>query len=212
MPDDLLYTNGIDAATGGPLLPALATGRVAKIASGEALTREELAELETKHRQVEGGEDSKPHGVIAGIEANDLRQAGWGIVTAAEDAPALSAIREALAPLLALRQAGAGDRYREYDGDLVCFPRDSKNDWLGRAGGEPGPVDPARTPYYLLILASPEKIPFRFQYQLDVQYAVGRLWFDGPDALDRYATYAQAVVAARGSLGVWCCRKARSSA
>jgi hypothetical protein len=34
MPDDLLYTNGIDAVTGGPLLPALAAATVAKIASG----------------------------------------------------------------------------------------------------------------------------------------------------------------------------------
>ena len=33
MPDDLLYANGIDAATGGPLLPALATGTLAKVAA-----------------------------------------------------------------------------------------------------------------------------------------------------------------------------------
>jgi hypothetical protein len=200
MPDILLYTNGIDALTGRPLLPALASGTVAKVASGETLSRDELAELQAKQRQVAGGEDAKTHGVIAGIEANDLGQAGWGIVTAAEDVAALPAIREALARLLALRRAQAGDRYRAYDGELAFSPGDSKNGWLGRAGGEPGPVDPARTPYYLLILASPEKIPFRFQYQLDVQYAVGRLWFDGPDALDRYAAYAQAVVAAETGL------------
>ena len=196
MPGNLLHTNGIDAATGRSLLPVLAAGTVAKVARGETLTAAELADLEAKRRQVEGGEEARTHGVIAGIEANNLTQAGWGIVTAAEDAPALPAIREALASLLALRQEQVGDRYREYDGELAVFPGDSKNGWLGRAGGEPGPVDPARTPYYLLILASPEKIPFRFQYQLDVQYAVGRLWFDGPDALDRYASYAQAVVAA----------------
>ena len=196
MADDLLYANGIDAATGRLLLPALGVGTVAKIATGETLTIAELTELKAKRCQVAGGEDAKTHGVIAGIEANDLGQAGWGIVTAAEDAPTLAAIREALAPLLALRQAQAGSRYREYDGEMAFHPGDSKNGWLGRAGGEPGPVDPARTPYYLLILASPETIPFRFQYQLDVQYAVGRLWFDGPDALDRYASYAQAVVAA----------------
>ena len=196
MPDDLLYANGINAATGRPLLPGLAPGMVAKVAAGETLTAAELADLDDKRRRIAGGEDSQTHGVIAGIAANDLGQAGWGILTAAEDAPALPAIREALAPLLALRRQQAGDRYREYDGELACFPGDSKNGWLGRAGGEPGPVDPARTPYYLLILANPEKIPFRFQYQLDVQYAVGRLWFDGPDALDRYANYAQTVVAA----------------
>jgi hypothetical protein len=196
MADDLLYANGIDAATGRPLLPVIATETVAKVARGETLTAAELADLDSKYHQAAGDESTKTHGVIAGIEANDLGQAGWGILTAAEDAPALPAIREALAPLLALRQAQAGDRYREYDGELACLPGDSKNGWLGRAGGEPGPVDPARTPYYLLILASPEKIPFRFQYQLDVQYAVGRLWFDGPDALDRYASYAQTVVAA----------------
>jgi hypothetical protein len=202
MPDDLLYANGINVATGGPLLPALATGTLARVARGETLTAAELADLYDKRRQVAGGEDSRTHGVLAGIEPNDLRWAGWSILFAAEDAAGLPAMRDALAPLLALRREQAGERYREYDGELAYSPGDSKNGWLSRAGGEPGPVDPTRTPYYLLILASPERIPFRFQYQLDVQYAVGRLWFDGPDALDRYATYAQSVVAAEtGQLG-----------
>ncbi len=86
MPDDLLYANGINAATGGALLPALATGTVAKVARGETLTTAELADLEQKRDQLEGSEDNRTHGVIAGIAANDLGQAGWGILTAAEDA------------------------------------------------------------------------------------------------------------------------------
>jgi hypothetical protein len=36
-------------------------------------------------------------------------------------------------------------------------------------------------PFYLLLVASPEEIPFEFQYLLDIYGDVGQLRFDDPD-------------------------------
>jgi hypothetical protein len=123
---------------------------------------------------------------IAGVDTRSLSEAGWGILFAPDAEPAA---REGLGRLLRHRQAQAGGCYREY----ICHPGETGAAFLARHGRRFGPADPEIVPYYLLIAGSPEAIPFEFQYQLDVQYAVGRLWFD---SAAEYEAYARGVVEA----------------
>jgi hypothetical protein len=63
---------------------------------------------------------------------------------------------------------------------------------MQRQVGLAAPVDPsAGVPYHVLIVGSPEKIPFEFQALLDLQWSVGRLHFDH---VEDYGRYAKAVV------------------
>src|SRR5689334_2951580 len=102
---------------------------------------------------------------IVGVDPKDLAASGWGIIFSQGESPQ---IREALEPLLRLRQVQAGLRFKI----LMHRAGESKAEFLSRHGAGPGAADPERVPYYLLIAASPIAIDFSFQYQLDVQYAV----------------------------------------
>ena len=61
--------------------------------------------------------------------------------------------------------------------------------FFDRYGVPPGDVDPGQEmlPYYLLVVGSPQRIPFSFQSELDITHASGRLWFEDPGAFHRYA-------------------------
>ncbi|MCB0085823.1 MAG: hypothetical protein KDE47_33010, partial [Caldilineaceae bacterium] len=104
------------------------------------------------------------------------------------------AVKDALKPLLDLRKEQAGDYFRIYEGVDALRPGESKSDFLVRHGVPPAdPANPQKMPYYLLLVGDPEQMPYRFQSQLDVQYAVGRIHFE---TLPEYANYAASVVAA----------------
>jgi hypothetical protein len=190
MDQDLLIFNGIDGATGGYLQSPMSVGDASLLARGESLDSAHAAELKARRERESEGH----YGVIEGVDPKDLAQTGWGVVFPANHDPA---IREALAPLLDLRRAQASARnerhYREYIGPNAYRPDESKTAFLRRQGAGPGPADPDKVPYYLLLVGDPQAIPYRFQYQLDVQYAVGRIVFDTPE---EYAQYARSVVEA----------------
>jgi hypothetical protein len=180
-----LVFNGINGTTGEYLLPPMTANQVSGLAQGFGLDDEQQGELKARHFGLQPA-----YAVKEGVDPNDLAQTGWAVIFAYGADPAL---KEALAELLDHRREQAGDRFRMFEGAEAYRPGESKDDFLTRHGAGPGPVDPDRVPYYLLLVGDPETIPFRFQYQLDVQYAVGRIHFD---TLEEYARYARSVVTA----------------
>jgi hypothetical protein len=188
--DDLLVFNGINATTGGYLLPPMSPERISKIALGQVFEPDHIAELRWRHHQ----SSDVFFGPKAGVDPKKQAEAGWGVIFAHDADPV---IREALSELLEHRQreaAAVHERfYREFRGNQGYRPGESKQQFLARHGAGPGPADPEKMPYYLLIVGDPESIPYSFQYQLDVQHAVGRIHFG---TAEEYANYAHSVVAA----------------
>jgi hypothetical protein len=180
-----LYFNGVNGATGEYLFPSLRPREFAHVVEN-GLT--DPAQAELAQRWVRAREPN--FAPIAGVDAEDLSQAGWGIVFAPDTPPP---VREALAPLVRRRREQAGKRFNDFSGERAYRIGDTKYRFLARSGAGPGDVDPDRIPYYLLLVGSPDAIPFQFQYLMDVQHAVGRIWFEAPEA---YASYAHSVVAA----------------
>jgi hypothetical protein len=181
MSTEPMVFNGIDGATGDYLLQPLTTHQLAQVAQGFEPERGHLQELNLRADAIQ----NPSLGLIYGIDPNDLSQAGWGIIFAHGSDPA---IKDALGELIKHRKDQAGDLYKE----LEYFPNETKNHFLARNKTGPGPVDPTLLPYYLLIVGDPFTIPHSFQYQMDVQYAVGRIHFE---TAHEYAQYAHNVVA-----------------
>ncbi|WP_322510773.1 hypothetical protein [Chloroflexus sp.] len=195
MADEWLYFNGVNASRGVYAHEPLAVADLARLILGERPSPDQIdpdPEQRAALRERHLADASGAFRVKEGVDPADVAQAGWGVIFPAtiDAAP----LREALSELLHWRQQQAGPRYRECVGPQGYRPGESKAAFLRRQGAATsGPVDPDRFPYYLLLVGSPEEIPFRFQYQLDVQYAVGRIHFD---TLEEYAAYARSVVQA----------------
>jgi len=185
-----LLVNGVNAETGDYLRPPATVEELAALARGDSVPAEHVVDAQFWRRQ--GGK-----GLRSG-DPCELAQSGWGVVFAQSD-PNADAIYAALSELLDLRRSQMGNRehyYRELRGGKGYRAGDTKRSFLSRHGVGPGAADPEFMPYYLLLVGSPEAIPYEFQYQLDMQYAVGRIWFE---TVEEYKVYAKNVVAAETS-------------
>jgi hypothetical protein len=189
-----LYFNGVNGTRQTYEIPSMSMEDFAQIVFNQPfpanIDAEKVYKTYLEQREFAPADDADPR---------SLEATGWGVILARDED---SAIFEALQPLLNLRQKQAKDNYYEYAGTKFrderhrqgYIPGEDKITFLQNRGAEPfGPADPDTVPYYLLIVGDPERIPFSFQYQLDVQYAVGRIHFRSPA---EYAQYAANVVAA----------------
>jgi hypothetical protein len=213
MSDDVFFFNGIDGSNGKYVTPELTSAEIRLLARGQPLNELHQKDLENRVAR-DRGEDIS-FAPVAWADPCDLATTGWGVVFAQDtETKVRDAILDALRPLLKHRQAQAASQtdyfYQEYiHGDLIrngkdrpCafLPGDDKRKWLARNDAAVGQAaDPEKVPYYLLLVGSPSTIPYSFQYQLDVEYGVGRLWFetiDGQPDLEAFARYACSVVEA----------------
>jgi hypothetical protein len=206
MSEEQLVFNGINIHTGDYIIPPMTLKEFSGLVEQETpIDRYRLAILRARNSLGEnrlGAQDSVD-------DIQKLAEAGWGIIfPAGMNADHLKALKAALHPLLALRKQQAGAYYNEFCGEKGYRSNDTPGSWLPRHGMSPvEQADPSKVPYYLLLVGSPEEIPFTFQCDLDVIYAVGRLYFEQgegetfEDTLAHYASYAQSVANAENREG-----------
>ncbi len=139
-------------------------------------------------RELEAKADSSDahFGTIGDVDPNRLEEAGWAVLfgTGVD-----GSIRDALKPLLDHRRAQAGDPlFKVFEGPSGFQPGDSAVAWLARQNVRMDVVDPLLgVPFYVMIVAPPDEIPFEFQYALDLYWGVGRLWFETAAEFRQYA-------------------------
>jgi hypothetical protein len=183
MSEVTLHFNGINGLTGAPLTAAKTEEEWLDWILSEDLKEPE--EQKNALRTIWEKLRKRVMGTIAGVNAQDLEQAGWGIIYP-EGTP--DEVKTELAELVAERKGK----------ELTYKQGTTFQQFRTEHGQGPGVVNPENLPYYLLIVGSPAEVPFRFQYGLDIEHAVGRIYFE--DVKD-YGRYAKRVLKYEGGSG-----------
>jgi peptidase C25-like protein len=187
------FFNGIDGATGRYLLPPLIPAAVAIAGLRDKIDPSELKRLASWIEDRAVDEDPKRQKRIFDGNPKDLAETGWGVILAHDVG---RPVESALSKLLDHRkEAATRNKKDDYFQIFRHEPGQTAAQFLTSHGvRSDAAVNPDRgVPYYLLLVGSPESLPFQFQYELDVNYAVGRIYFD---ETEDYRVYAESVVAA----------------
>lgn len=175
---DRIVVNGMTLGKVKPLLPPVDLDKFAGTLMGALAREKEHFRLEAVHAE----ESFATRGAYEfhSPDLSDPLEVKWALLLPPRTAET-KAIAAALAPLVKHRQ-----------GSVIYSPTpfhaSPPEDWI-REHYEV--MDDYEPPYYVLLAGCPEDVPFRFQYLLDVNAAVGRLSFD---RIEDYASYARKVV------------------
>lgn len=170
------YFNGVNGTNGEYLTPPQNRKQLA-----ETIRIQKKDPLEQWLKRV-WRKISQPHlGLPLGCNPEIISEVGWGIVFHCDES---SETRRALEPLIQhrLRQVGDASKVKVFD----YRTGEERAGWLARHKIAAGSIDPMKVPYYLLLVGGPERIPFAFCHQIDVEYAVGLLQFDHPNEYGQY--------------------------
>ncbi|MGA2490139.1 MAG: C25 family cysteine peptidase [Anaerolineales bacterium] len=181
---DWLIPNGVDGSTGNYLFPEINLEQAKQYIPQEETTEDILLKW---MKQQDRTATTLTREFPADLNPADVSQAGWGILYA----PDLDLqTKEALQRLVKYRREQSDDprKVKEftYNGETWAYK------WLNLHGVASGVYDPYQVPYYLLIAGSPKSIPFSFEFQLNVGYAIGRLHFE---TAEEYARYIDSLIA-----------------
>lgn len=175
-----IIANGINGDTGQYSFPPITVEDLARALKAISPDRAGPDHVVTRGRKLR--EPSFARALPWGVEPHDLTRAGWAIVFHKDEKPE---VRRALKPLVEHRRRQVGDDSRVKE--LDYFPNEDASSWLGRHEVSWHNIEPTRVPYYLLWVGSPETLPFEVTHEIDSDYCVGLLHFDGVEDYERYA-------------------------
>ena len=190
----MIYFNGVDFISGGYLTPPVTLNDLVGIAA------EEFNRMSPGGRNAALNFHKIRSAVTYGFNANmeDIQEARWGVIFTSDET---EEVRNSFMPLIEHRSRQMGEDARIF----TCRLGWTANEFLANYGVQSGFGDTEIVPYYLLLVGGPEKIPFRFQYELSGEYAVGRLAFN--QAAD-YEEYISRLIDLETSTYIPNCREA----